>query len=272
MSAQNLTGIHYQMDEKEYRMAPAIAASDIKHILPPRTPAHYASHMAGEVKKETTKAMLLGTLTHLAVLEPDKLDAAFVVRRAGTDYRTKEGRAWRDSQTAPVIDQEEADALYGMRDAVAAHAGAQEVLSETRREVALFAEHRTGLWLKGRIDILGADFIGDVKTTDNADAASFAKTCVNLNYAAQAGHYTQLARLNGREVKHFTFIAVERTAPFAIAVYRLDERALAWGLKQVNDALNLIAECEDRGEWPGYGDAVMTLDLPVWAYGKAVAA
>jgi hypothetical protein len=266
MSAQNFTGIHFDMPEAEYRMAPAIAASDIKHILPPRTPAHYASHMAGEVKKETTKAMLLGTLTHLAVLEPDKLDAAFAVRPAGVDYRTKAGKEWRDAQTAPVIDQEDADSLHGMRDAVAAHAGAQGVLAETRREVALFAEHRTGLWIKGRIDILGADFVGDVKTTENADPESFARTCVNLNYAAQAGHYTQLARLNGREAKHFTFIAVERTAPFAIAVYRLDERALAWGLKQINDALQLIAECEDRGEWPGYGDSPMTLALPAWAY------
>jgi exodeoxyribonuclease VIII len=271
MSADNCS-IHYEMPEAEYRAANGIAASDIKHILPPRTPAHYASHMAGEVKKETTKAMLLGTLTHLAVLEPDKLDAAFAVRPPGMDYRTKAGKEWRDAQTAPVIDQEDADSLHGMRDAVAAHAGAQGALAETRREVALFAQHRTGLWIKGRIDILGADFVGDVKTTENADPESFARTCVNLNYAAQAGHYTQLARLNGREAKHFTFIAVERTAPFAIAVYRLDERALAWGLKQINDALQLIAECEDRGEWPGYGDSPMTLALPAWAYGKAVAA
>ena len=47
----NLTGIHYDMAEQDYRSAPAIAGSDAKHILPPKTPAHYAAHMAGELKR-----------------------------------------------------------------------------------------------------------------------------------------------------------------------------------------------------------------------------
>ena len=46
MTIPNLTGIHYDMPEADYRSATAIAGSDAKHILPPKTPAHYAAHMA----------------------------------------------------------------------------------------------------------------------------------------------------------------------------------------------------------------------------------
>jgi hypothetical protein len=119
MSAQHLTGIHYDMPEADYRSATAIAGSDAKHILPPKTPAHYAAHMAGELKREPSKAMLLGTMAHLAVLEPQKLDTAFVERPEGIDLRTKLGKEWKESVgTMPVLDQDEARAVRGIRDSV----------------------------------------------------------------------------------------------------------------------------------------------------------
>jgi hypothetical protein len=55
MTIPNLTGIHYDMPEADYRSASAIAGSDAKHILPPKTPAHYAAHMAGELSASRAK-------------------------------------------------------------------------------------------------------------------------------------------------------------------------------------------------------------------------
>jgi hypothetical protein len=40
----------------------------------------------------------------------------------------------------------------------------------------------------------------------------------------------------------------------------------------MNDALGLIARCEDEGHWPGYEATVRALNLPAWAYGKGVGA
>jgi hypothetical protein len=155
MTTPILTGIHYDMAERDYRLATAIAGSDAKHILPPKTPAHYAAHMAGELKREPSKAMLLGTMAHLAVLEPQKLDTAFVERPEGIDLRTKLGKEWKESVgTMPVLDQDEARAVRGIRDSIAAHSAARELLAETQSEVALFGEHRTGLQIKGRVDAL----------------------------------------------------------------------------------------------------------------------
>ena len=68
------------MDAATYRAAEAISASDLKWILPPRTPAHYHAYKTGQIKREETRALVIGTLCHLAVLEPDKLATAFVVK------------------------------------------------------------------------------------------------------------------------------------------------------------------------------------------------
>ena len=279
MSAQNLTGVHYQMPESEYRMAPAIAGSDAKHILPPKTPSHYAAHMAGETKREQTKAMLLGTMSHLAVLEPNKLDAAFVEKPSDIDFRTKAGKEWRESiGTTPILDQDEARTVRGIRDSIAAHDAAKALLAGCDSEVALFAEHRTGLWIKGRVDALKVEsdmnsVIVDVKTTSaGADYGTFSRQAASLNYHVSAAWYCHLAGLNGLPPARFYWIAVETSAPYAVAVYEIHPDALDLGVSAMNDALELIARCEDEGVWPGYGAEVQALNLPAWAYGKAVLA
>lgn len=277
----NPTGIHYQMPEADYRSAPAIAGSDAKHILPPKTPSHYAAHMAGELKREPSKAMLLGTMAHVAVLEPTKLDAAFVEKPEGKegDFRTKEGKEWKAKMgTTPILDADEARAVRGIRDSIAAHSAARELLAECDTEVALFGEHRTGLWIKGRVDALkvvsdNEAVIVDVKTTSaGADYGTFSRQAAQLNYHLSAAWYCHLAGLNGLPPARFYWVVVEVTPPYAVAVYEIAPDALDLGVGMMNDALDLIAQCEDAGEWPGYGNGVETLNLPAWAYGKAVAA
>jgi hypothetical protein len=275
MSAQNLTGIHYQMDEKEYRMAPAIAGSDAKKILPPKSPAHYAAHMAGEIKREPSKALTLGTISHVAVLEPKKLDTAFVERPEGIDFRTKEGKEWKASVgTTPILDADEARAVRGIRDSIAAHDAAKALLAGCDSEVAMFAEHRTGLWIKGRVDALKAEsdneaIIVDVKTTSaGADYGTFSRQAASLNYHVSAAWYCHLAGLNGLPPARFYWIAVEVAPPYALAVYEIHPDALDLGVGLMNDALELIAQCEDAGVWPGYAPEVQCLNLPSWVYGK----
>jgi hypothetical protein len=67
-------------------------------------------------------------------------------------------------------------------------------------------------------------------------------------------------------VERFAFIAVEKVAPFAVAVYELSPTALQIGYRALNDALDLIAQCEDANEWPSYSKISQVIDLPSWAY------
>ena len=253
------------MDAATYRAAEAISASDLKWILPPRTPAHYHAYKTGQIKREETRALVIGTLCHLAVLEPDKLATAFALRPDGLDLRTKDGKAWKEAQgDKPILDGEEAAMLKGMSAAVAAHPVARKLLEGSKREVSLFSDHRTGLKLKGRIDVLGKGFVADVKTAAEGDAANFAAAVFRYNYHVQAAMYCQLAG-----VERFSFIAVEKVAPFAVAVYALSPKAMQVGLNSLNYALDTIAICTDTGLWPAYSLDEQTLDLPAWAYKQA---
>lgn len=270
-----ISGAFYDMLEQEYRAQTAIAGSDAKHILPPKTPSHYAAHMAGETKREQTRSMLLGTMSHLAVLEPNKLDAAFVEKPEGIDFRTKEGKEWKAKVgTTPILDADEARAVRGIRDSIANHKAAQDLLADTRSEVSVFGESHSGLWIKGRIDALKSGAIVDVKTTSaGADANAFARQSFALNYHVSAAWYWYLATLNEMPPKAFYWVAVEVAPPYAVAVYEIHKDALQLGFRMMQDALALIARCEDENHWPGYGDEVHTLNLPPWAYkGSEVAA
>ena len=278
MTTPNLTGIHYDMAEGDYRSAPAIAGSDAKHILPPKTPLHYAAHMAGELKREPSKSMTLGVVSHVAVLEPKKLDKAFVEKPEGIDFRTKAGKEWRESiGSTLILDADEARAVRGIRDSIAANKAARELLAETQSEVALFGEHRTGLQIKGRVDALKVVddmecVICDVKTTSaGADYGTFSRQAASLNYHVSAAWYCHLAGLNGLPPARFYWIAVETSAPYAVAVYEIHPDALDLGVGMMNDALGLIAQCEDEGIWPGYAPEVQCLNLPSWVYGKGAA-
>jgi exodeoxyribonuclease VIII len=273
-----IAGVFYDMIEQEYRAQTAIAGSDAKKILPPLTPSHYAAHMAGEIKREPSKAMLLGTMAHVAVLEPKKLDTAFVQKPEGKegDFRTKEGKEWKAKMGAtPILDHDEARAVRGIRDSIAAHSAARELLAECDTEVALFAEHRTGLWIKGRVDALkvasdNEAVIVDVKTTSaGADYNTFSRQAASLNYHVSAAWYCHLCGLNGLPPARFYWIAVETSAPYAVAVYEIAPDALELGASLMSDALGLIAECEDEGVWPGYAPEVQCLNLPAWVYGRA---
>lgn len=250
------------LDADIYRSKDGISASDIKYILPPKTPAHYYAYITDQIKREETRAFLIGTLSHLAVLEPDKLEKAFVVRPDSIDLRTKDGKAWKESVgSTPILDATEATMLAGIQASVAKHPAACELLANSKKEVSLFATHRNGLKLKGRIDVLGNGFIADVKTAEAGDMQNFASAIFRYNYHVQAAMYCQLAG-----VERFTFIAVEKAPPFAVAVYELSPAALQVGMNAVNDALELIAQCQDSNHWPAYSADKQTIDLPSWAY------
>jgi hypothetical protein len=100
----------------------------------------------------------------------------------------------------------------------------------------------------------------DLKTTTDA-GPGFARSVATFRYHVQASHY--LAGLHGAE--RFVFLTVEKTAPYAVAVYELDAAALAAGDELRQRDMRVIADCQATKEWPGYGDTCQPLSLPSWA-------
>ena len=119
----------------------------------------------------------------------------------------------------------------------------------------------TGMRCKCRPDWFDGETIVDLKTCQDASPAGFAKAVAAFHYQLQAAHY-----LCGTLAKRFIFVAVEKSAPYAVGVYELDQEALVHGSIARHNALLRLQDCRAINSWPGYTDGgIQTLQLPGWA-------
>ena len=245
----------------DYHADPAISASQLKEIS--RSPYHYWSRYLDpdRVAMVPTAAMRFGSLAHCAVLEPDELSKRY---QLAPDRRTKEGKAAVAEMAAAGIEAvSEADMVLAVNMAVAVHghptAGA--LLQSGQAEQSFWWDDvSTGMRCKCRPDWFDGTTIVDLKTCQDASPTGFAKAVANFSYQIQAAHY-----LAGTLATRFIFVAVEKTAPYAIGVYELNTEALIHGSIARHNALQRIQDCRAINEWPGYTDGIQTLQLPGWA-------
>jgi hypothetical protein len=258
------------MAEAAYRRAEGISKSDLDWICPPRTPAHYKARRDGLVENVQTPAMRLGSLVHRAVLEPDTMAGAYVVKPEGMLFTTKEGKAWKAEQTAPIITQDEADQIHGMVRSVWAHPMAKRILHNAKTEQCLFAEDEHGTIRKARLDALvGGSVIPDLKTSASADPQEFERSLGKFRYHVQAAYYIDLCRLVGIDKSDFVFIVVEKEAPHATAVYSLSQDAIDLGRMEYQRDLAAVRECTEKNQWPGFTEEITVIGLPAWMQKQA---
>ena len=245
----------------DYHADPAVSASHLKTVM--QSPYHYWSRYLDpdRVAMAPTAAMRLGSLTHCAVLEPDELTKRY---QLAPDRRTKEGKAAVVEMAAAGIEAvSEADLAQAlqMADAVRSNSTAALLLSNGQAEQSFWWDDiATGMRCKCRPDWFNGETIVDLKTCQDASAAGFAKAVAAFHYQVQAAHY-----LCGTLAKRFVFVAVEKSAPYAVGVYELDAEAMVHGSVLRHNALQRIQDCRAINEWPGYTDGIQTLQLPGWA-------
>jgi exodeoxyribonuclease VIII len=195
-----------------------------------------------------------------------------VVRPEGVDFRTKDGKAWRDANVGrQIVTAEDMATAEAQRAALLAVPELAHALSNGRAEVSAFwIDSRTGLLCKLRADWLhtlpdGRVIVVDLKTTADADPAEFGRSVWKFGYHRQAAHYTAGLTACGIDVAAFLFAAVTNARPFLAVPYMLDDEATRKGAEQVVELLDRFAECRRANHWPAYGDGVQVLSLPAWA-------
>ena len=245
----------------DYHADPAVSASHLKTVM--QSPYHYWSRYLDpdRVAMVPTAAMRLGSLTHCAVLEPDELTKRY---QLAPDRRTKEGKAAVVEMAAAGIEAvSEADLAQAlqMADAVRSNSTAALLLSNGQAEQSFWWDDiATGMRCKCRPDWFDGETIVDLKTCQDASAAGFAKAVAAFHYQLQAVHY-----LCGTLAKRFVFLAVEKSAPYAVGCYELDAEAMVHGSVLRHNALQRLQDARAINEWPGYTDGIQTLQLPGWA-------
>jgi len=253
---------------EEYHRHASVSKSQLDQFA--KSPAHYLASLTAPRKK--TPAMRIGSLFHGLVLEPERVKVAVA---PDGDKRTKDGKAaWEafclENAGAEIVTADEGEMLNGMAESIRKHPAASALLSGpgTAEGSCWWYDNGSGELCRCRPDFYRADLgiIVDLKTTDDASPAGFAKSIWKYAYHRQAAIYMDgTSSATGDHVKGFVFVAVEKASPYAVGVYRLDMQGEEAGRVSYQSLLLDLAGCKINRNFPAYSNKIETISLPAYA-------
>lgn len=264
-------GIHKNLTRREYESIEAVNQSTLKLFA--KTPAHAREAMLHP--KPPTEAMNFGSALHAAILEPKRFEAEYIAAPK-FDRRTKEGKeawaAWEENnRDKEIISADDMGAIKFMQASCYADPVYKSLLTGagTNEVAVIWTDVKTGLRCKALLDRVtqyaGYTVVLDIKSARDASELEFGRAVFRLGYHVQAAFYLEGLRVLAPTERRFFFGAVEKTPPYCVALYELDEEAIAQGRATVRRYLDSYAQCMATNVWPGYPSGVLPLALPSWA-------
>lgn len=247
------------------------ARSDLKKLTREGTPAALAASQVpvdeGGARDDKRKPELeIGKGVHRFVLG------------VGPDVRHIKADNWLSPRVRDARDELAAAGLLPLNtpeyskaravaDAVLAHPEAAALLATGAAEISAYTvDEPTGLWIRCRPDWMTDTELVDYKTAESAAPSRFAKSAWEYGYYLQDPFYTDICRALDHPAERFRFIVQEKTPPYLVAVYELDEDSVDLGRQHYREALDRLAWCVAADRWPGYPDTTQPLRLPSWAF------
>lgn len=250
-------------------MTAPLRFSTLKHIA--RSPLHYQHALTTTF--EPTPAMRLGTAVHQIVLggtSPEPTKPKPVVYEG-----QRRGNAWKEFQAAnPGVEiitiaefERELEAIEAERaqaqriaDAVLGDMRVQRILEGAVKEQRITTQLR-GREFGGTPDVLKPSEVWDLKTTNDASLRNFVWDARRRHYFEQVTIYGDLARAaKVADPTEYGLIAVETKAPYAVTVFRLGPSQVDASRRTYTSWMETLANCEASGRFPGYSDAIETID------------
>lgn len=277
-------GIIPNMPMAEYQARLEVSKHDLDLIHK----APYLYKWSKENRKED-ESMSMGTLAHLAILEPDEVAGQIIVLPPAderpnrpmakqlampVDKRTpaaiKSITFWEEwdkkAEGKSIVKPEDLEAVEGMHASLLGHHSIRQILTQPnqrREHVLLWGMH--GVPCRGRPDIIGDGVIVDLKTTGDCSREAFSREIFQQRYHAQAAFYMDGANANGLGIKAFIFVAVETKPPFLCAYYYASPTMIEWGRIENQRDLSTYKQCVESGNWPGVKSTIDPIELPAWA-------
>ena len=265
-------GLHKSMPAERYHSIAAMSAGGLKRMR--MSPAHFYGLQLDPRRPPagSTDALALGSLFHTALFEPGELAARYVVKPAGLDGRTKEGKAWAaEHADREIVDAAKHGAALDMAAAVRALPDIAALMADGFAESSAFwLDDHTGELCKWRPDWTSPAgdrvVLVDGKSCPDASPEGFGRTAWNMGYLHTAAWYVDgFEAATGQKVLGYVFAAVEHDWPHVAAPYMVPDDVLDKARSENRRLLDLYAECRRTGVWPGYSSGVSLLQLPAWA-------
>lgn len=246
------------------------------------TPAHFANEWEKPyIDSEGSEEMLLGTLCHEALLEPELYGARIVKPEFG-DQRYKENKeakaAWVKGcpPGSKLISEAHKRTVECMAMNVLAKKEMRDAIAAAQKEATIYWIDEVTLILnRARLDMLLPGIVLDLKTVGKfmASEEAFSKAIANNGYDFQGGHYLTAADHAAKKIDSHTryrFCVVEREPPFAVGLYWLDEGDIARAKARRSIALSKLRNALDLGRFDDYGDDFKPISVPYWAKTKKI--
>lgn len=241
-----------------------------------RSPYNYWAHYInpGRPGKEMTAALKFGRALHEYVLEPVEFAKHFAVKPTKVLLKNV-GREVYDEYKAIceelensnliVLDDEDFYNLRNMYDALLANDEARELIQGAAYEQSYFwNDPESGLLLKARPDILHRNIIVDLKSCADASPQAFQRDIYTYGYYIQAPMMQDAIKaIENRYIETFINVCVEKTYPWNVGIYIIDQEAIDLGRVKYKQASVELSRCIAYNEWPGY--EIATIGLPRWA-------
>lgn len=250
------------MEQDVYRQLPAISASDIKLVL--ENPLLYKNKWS----KPKTDSMLLGSIIHCLVIEPDNFDKYYKVLSDVSLSKRDISRlqSMQNPESKQILITQ---SLYDDAKKVSDNIFNSNIgnLFKGGYGEASYVKDCYGVKCKVRPDYFLPDkkIIIDLKTTKfgGANPASFQKTIANFKYYIQSAFY-----LDVLEAEKFFFVAVETEAPYMIGLFELDNVALDLGRDKIKKGIEIIKNIDKYSNiyLSNTDDRLHTISLPAYEF------
>ena len=185
-----------------------------------------------------------------------------------------------ENEGKQILGQDELNRIMQMGAKVKSHPTLSALLNNKNNvvliEQSFFWTDDLGILRKCRPDILIISpqmvLPLDYKTTDDASVDAFQRSIAKFLYHFQAPYYIDgISEVLDRKVENFLFVPVEKKAPFEIALYALNEKAIDIGRKGVNELLLKLKHYQEKMStnkdvWLGYPVEVQDITIPRWAF------
>lgn len=261
-----MMGIKQEPAETYHAQTEFVGSSSLKYMA--LSPAHFYNAWRGEAIDQTD-AMINGTMLHSLLLEQD---VEKFVARPQKDGRlvasnTKDYAAFLAANPGKTpIHPDLHSQLYAALTAFIENKTAMKMLEGAKIEHSVYAtDHDTGLQIKARPDIWGANYIVDLKTVSGKVDHLFQKKIFNLGYDLQMAHYAEtIFAATGELITDHYIIAFEQNPPFASRIFRLSRKDMASAKATRRAYLNEIAVCLEENKWPSYREEIIEVERPAF--------